>query len=157
MEVRAELIAPCPPEALFAWVDDLARYPAWMGLVHRAEPEEASGAAGPSAWSVELRGRVGPLARSKRLRMVRTHVEPPSFVRFERQEVDGRRHSSWVLDARVAPLAPDPSPDPNARHSRLEMALQYEGLWWSPLLERVLLEQIESARDRLLTLVMAEA
>ena len=24
--------APCPPEELFAWVDDLARYPDWLRL-----------------------------------------------------------------------------------------------------------------------------
>jgi hypothetical protein len=137
---------------VFAWVDDLARYPVWMELVHRVESEAASGPDGPRAWAIELRGRVGPFARSKRLRMVRTQLDPPTSVRFERQEVDGRRHSAWVLEARIAPLEPDPGP-----RSRLEMALHYEGRWWSPVLERVLLEQIESARDRLLTLVSAPA
>lgn len=156
MEVRAELIAPCAPDALFAWVEDLARYPAWMGLVHRVEADRPLGADGPPAWAVELRGRVGPFARSKRLRMARTHLDPPTSVRFERQEIDGRRHSTWVLDARVSSLRCDPAEGSPGPRSRLQMALRYEGRWWSPILERVLLDQIESARDRLLTLVTAQ-
>ena len=72
MERVEHVTAPCPPEALFALVDDLGGYPDWLEIVVAAVPvEAAAGDEGP-AWSVELRGRVGPLARSKRLRMVRT-------------------------------------------------------------------------------------
>ena len=98
--MTADLDAPCTPEELFAWVDDLGRYPDWLDIVPRAvavEPHPDD--AGP-AWSVDLRGRLGPLARSKRLRMVRTALEP-GRVRFERVEHDGRRHSPWVLEAAV--------------------------------------------------------
>ncbi len=156
MEVRADLVAACPPEEVFAWVEDLARYPAWMGLVHRVQAEPPHGEGAPAAWLIELRGRVGPFARSKRLRMVRTSLERPVSVRFERQEVDGRRHSAWVLDARVAALDPGGSAG-EAERSRLEMSLQYEGRWWSPMLERVLMDEIASARDRLLTLLAQPA
>ena len=92
--------APCPPEALFAWVDDLGRYPSWLGIVERAEPE-APAADGEVAWTVDLRGKVGPFARSKRLRMVRTARTEPTRAVFERRETDGRHHSAWLLEAEV--------------------------------------------------------
>ena len=86
MDVTADLLAPCSPERLFGWVDDLAHYPEWLDIVPRATPVEArDGDPGP-AWSVDLRGRLGPFARSKRLRMVRTVHEAPERVRFDRLE-----------------------------------------------------------------------
>lgn len=129
---------PCPPERLFAEVDDLSDYPRWMGIVHAVE------AVGDSCWMVELRARVGPFARSKRLRMRRTGLEFPSKVRFERDEDDGRRHGAWTLEAVVS------------RHdvgSRLEMTLEYSGRLWSSVVERVLHEEIELAKTRLRQLV----
>ncbi len=100
VDLTATLDAPCTPEVLFADVDDLGAYPScWLSIVPRAERAEADpGDVGP-AWAVELRGRIGPLARSKRLRMVRTALYVPHHVRFERRELDGRQHSPWVLDA----------------------------------------------------------
>ncbi len=141
MDVHASLEAPCSADDLFALVDDLAKYPAWMDLVHRAEPESDD-----LTWRVELQARVGPLARSKRLRMVRAACDPVAHtVRFERQEADGRRHSPWVLDARI---------DEVAGVSTLTMHLHYGGgLWTAGVLERVLADQITSGRERLLALV----
>ena len=137
MDLDAALVAPCPPEQLFAWVEDLRRYPEWLEIVTRAEPLDAG------AWAVDLRGRLGPLARSKRLRMVRTRHEAPSGVRFERAEVDGRDHSPWVLEADVA-AHPD--------GSELTMRLHYGGGLFGPVLERVLRDEIERSRLRLLAL-----
>lgn len=141
--MTADLEAPCPPAALFAWVEDLGRYPDWLSIVPRAEvlaPEP--GDPGP-AWSVDLRGRMGPLARSKRLRMVRT-VHGPGRVRFERVEHDGRRHSPWVLTAEV---------DEVPGGSRLRMHLHYGGTLVGPLVERLLGDEIARSRDRLRALV----
>ena len=102
MDLTAELDAPCPSDVLFAHVDDLGRYPDWLEIVERAEAAELHpDDDGDAAWMVDLRGRLGPLARSKRLRMVRTELQAPDLVRFERREHDGREHSPWVLDARV--------------------------------------------------------
>ena len=42
------------------------------------------------AWEVELRARVGPFARSKRLRMALTEMVTDRLVVFERAEIDGR-------------------------------------------------------------------
>ncbi|MCU1351604.1 MAG: hypothetical protein JWM05_813 [Acidimicrobiales bacterium] len=143
MDVSADLAAPCPPERLFGCVDDLARYPDWLEIVTRAEPVDA-GPDGRPAWQVELRARLGPLARSKRLRMVRTRSDPPSGVTFERAELDGRQHSPWVLRADVTPTAAG---------SSLAMHLHYGGSLWGPVLERLLGDEIDRSRTRLLTLV----
>lgn len=147
MDVDAELVAPCLPEELFAWVDDLARYPDWLEIVTRSEPT------GDGAWAVDLRGRLGPLARSKRLRMIRRQPDPtePSGADtrtavFERAELDGRQHSPWVLRAAV-------SPHPDG--SVLAMGLHYGGSLFGPVLERVLRDEIERSKLRLLELVSA--
>ena len=147
MDVRAELEAPCTPTELFAWVDDLGDYPAWMSLTHRVVPAEPSAEVDGDApaWNVELRGRVGPLARSKRLRMVRTRLEDGRLVVFERRETDRRRHSPWVLTVRI---------EEAGEGSRLLVDLHYGGaLWTGGLLERALSDEIERGRERLIELV----
>lgn len=144
MDVIAELDAPAPPDGLFVWVSDLERFPAWLEIVTRAEPAPAvPGDPGP-AWLVDLRGRLGPLARSKRLRMVRSEHRPPGSVRFERRELDDRHHSPWVLDARV---------EAAGAGSRLRMHLHYGGSLFGPVLEHVLGDEIERSRPRLLALL----
>ncbi len=144
MDVVATMEAPCPPEALFAWVDDLACYPDWLDIVGRSRPVEAHPDDPGPAWSVDLRARIGPFARAKRLRMTRTAHEAPGHARFERAERDGRQHSAWVLDVRV---------DPTGAGSRLRMSLHYGGRLWMPMLDRVLAEVIERSRPRLLAKV----
>jgi hypothetical protein len=139
MDVVADLTAPCTASELFEWVGDLSRYPDWLGIVERAEPLDA-GADGLAAWQVDLRGRLGPLARSKRLRMVRTALSETGVV-FERRELDGREHSAWVLRGDVAPTADG---------SVLTMRLHYGGSLWGPVLERLLGDEIEHSRTRLL-------
>lgn len=145
MDVTVRLDAACSCEVLFAWIEDLATYPHWLDIVSRAVPTDAGPAAGEvCAWHVDLRGRFGPLARSKRLRMQRTVREAPRRVRFERREIDARSHSPWVLDGSVQPA------DGGAR---LTMHLHYGGTLWGPLLERLLTDAIERARPRLAELV----
>jgi hypothetical protein len=145
VNVDIDLEAPCPPEALFAWVDDLGRYPRWLDLVPRAEAAPADdGDPGP-AWSVDLRARIGPLARSKRLRMVRTVHQRGSVARFERLEHDGRDHSAWVLQATVVGVG--------TGASRLTMHLHYGGGMFGPVLERKLHDEVLKSRPRLLALV----
>lgn len=142
MDVTATLDAPHPPEAVFPWVADLDRYQAWLDIVPRAETD------GDGAWLVWLRGRLGPLARSKRLRMRRTSLEPGRSVRFERDERDGRQHSAWVLEAEVVPADGG---------SSLTMHLHYGGGLFGPVLERLLGDEIERSKGRLLDLLEREA
>lgn len=144
MDVIADLVAPCGPEAVYAWVEDLGRYPEWLDIVPRAVPAEAHPDDGGPAWVVDLRGRLGPFARSKRLRMVRTVADHPHAVRFERREHDGRQHSPWVLSAEVSPAE---------EGSRLHMHLHYGGALMGPVIERLLADEIERSKPRLLALV----
>lgn len=147
VDMTASMDAPCSPEVLFGAVEDLGGYPTWLSIVSRAEPADPDpGDAGP-AWSVELRGRIGPLARSKRLRMVRTAHDAPSHARFERRELDGRQHSPWVLDAQVRETA---------EGSALEMALHYGGSFGGSVLERLLRDEIEASRPRLRARVLTD-
>jgi len=146
VDVTADLDAPCPPDELFAWVDDLGRYPQWLDIVPRASAADPHPDDPGPAWSVDLRGRLGPFARSKRLRMART-VHEPGRVRFERAERDGRQHSPWVLSAEVTGVAGG---------SRLRMHLHYGGSLFGPLVERLLADEITRSRPRLLAL-LAEA
>jgi len=138
MELTTGLVAPCPPEAMFAWVEDLERYPQWLEIVTRVESEDDGG------WAVDLRGRLGPLARSKRLRMVRSRHDPPTGVTFERAERDGRDHSPWILRADVAA---------HDEGAELEMRLHYGGGLFGPVIERVLRDEVERSRQRLLRLL----
>ncbi len=141
MDVVASLDAPCRPAVLFPWVDDLGRYPDWLDIVPRAQPVDPNGGDVGPAWSVDLRGRLGPFARAKRLRMVRTEHDADRHARFERVEHDGRDHSSWVLDAEIAPTG---------EGSTLTMRLHYGGRLWMPALDRLLADEIERSRPRLL-------
>lgn len=143
MDVVADLDAPYPAGLVWAVVSDLGSYPAWLDIVGRAVP------AGDGAWTVDLRGRVGPFTRSKRLHMVRTTAEAPARVVFERQELDGREHSPWVLRAHVEERGP--------AHSLLRMELHYGGSLFGPVLERVLGDTIERSRPRLVDVLAAHA
>ena len=71
MDVTASVRTEAAPEVLFAVVDDLRRYPEWLSIVPRAVAVEAADDDPGPAWSVDLRASIGPLRRSKRLRMVR--------------------------------------------------------------------------------------
>jgi ribosome-associated toxin RatA of RatAB toxin-antitoxin module len=141
VDVVASLEAPHPAATLFSWVEDLERYPSWLEIVPRAVAVEAHVDDVGPAWSVDLRGRVGPFARAKRLRMVRTVHDAPVHARFERVEHDGRQHAAWVLDASI---------DDTADHSTLTMRLHYGGRLWVPALDRLLADEIERSRPRLL-------
>ncbi|HVN52134.1 MAG TPA: SRPBCC family protein [Acidimicrobiales bacterium] len=142
MDLTADLEAPCPPEMLFGRVDDLVDYPRWLEIVERAQVVEIHpDDDGDAAWLVDLRGRIGPLARSKRLRMVRTELRPPHLVRFERREHDGRDHSAWILEGIV---------DATEDGSRLVMRLHYGGSFGGSVLERLLADAIERSRPVLL-------
>ena len=139
MDVIASLEAPCAAEVLFELVDDLSTYPQWNGLVHSRRARRRSGVAGRAA------RRLGPLARSKRLRMVRTRARRRGVrVTFERDQATAaimrrgcsrnRRRTRW------------------AQHA--DMHLHYGGaLWTGGVLERVLADQITKGRERLLQLV----
>ena len=136
MDVTAHVDAPHPAEAVWAVVSDLGTYPRWLDIVPRADARP------DGSWTVDLRGRLGPFARSKRLRMVRTTADAPTTAVFEREELDGREHSPWVLRAEVEATGDGAS--------RLTMRLHYGGSLFGPVLERLLGDTIERSRPKLL-------
>jgi hypothetical protein len=149
MEIRRTSVLRAPPSMVFPLIDDLGRYPEWMDLVHMVSVSEPTTGGAP-AWDVELRAKVGPLARSKRLRMVRTVHEPLQRVVFERAEVDGRQHSPWVLQSELESI------DDGA--VELAMTLWYGGsLWSGVVLERVLDDHVERGAAALAVLVSSNA
>ena len=147
MDVHASVDAKVGAEKLFPKVADLSTYSQWLDIVHSVEvlPEEV----GSPAWQVELRARVGPFARSKRLRMVRTKYESPQVVVFERLENDGKQHSEWVLRATI---------NPSTTGSTLNMDLHYGGLLFTGgVMERLLADQIRQGSGRLLAMFAGES
>jgi hypothetical protein len=141
MDVTSGLEAPCSAEALFDHLDDLATYPSWLGIVARAESTEPAGD-DDATWIIDLKGRLGPLSRSKRLRMVRSIHDRPWHCRFERRELDGRNHSPWVLDVEIEEVDDD--------RATLAMHLHYGGGFGGALLERMLRDEIDRSRPQLL-------
>lgn len=142
VETVAQLDTPGPADELFAALQSLEGYDEWLEIVDRVVPAEpAAGDPGP-AWLVDLRAQIGPLRRSKRLRMTRDMHVPPNCVRYVRRETDGRSHSPWRLTAEVSPT--------EHGGSHLEMSLYYGGSLWVPMIERLLRDEIERSRSRLL-------
>lgn len=138
-----------PPAAVFPLVADLSAYPAWMPLVHAATPLDTD-ADEPPAWEVEIRARIGPFARSKRLRMQRTELVPDRLAVFERAEVDGRDHASWILRVELD----DRRHDSDATTTVVTMHLAYDGsLWTGGPLARVFDDQVRRGRDGLVAAV----
>jgi hypothetical protein len=149
VDLRASLETDGTPDALFAWVGGLDTYDRWLEIVPRTRPASPAGGDPGPAWDVTLRGRIGPLARSKRLRMVRTEHRPPipgtaGVAVFERRETDGREHAPWRLTATVKSAGAG---------SCLLMDLHYGGSLWVPMLDRLLTGEIEASRQRLRDLV----
>lgn len=132
-------------EQLFGVLSDLSLYPQWLDLVDEAHySDDVEGSERP-AWNVTLRAKLGPFARSKKLRMERTITEPTSHVRFERSEVDDREHSAWTMDALITENA-------NAGAS-VEIQLTYGGELWSKALEAVLMAHVNDAGPKLRAMV----
>ena len=138
-----------PPRKVFAAVADLDTYPGWFAIVDRVVGVPAD----EPTWDVDLVARIGPLKRTKRVRMVRVHADDgdgdaddgdgdgAGRVRYERQEADGRDHSEWVLEAGVAPAA--------GGATELRIHLHYGGRGWVPGLDLFLGQEARRAGSRL--------
>ncbi len=125
---------PAPSGRVRPHVEDLSLYNAWMPLVHAVDRVDAT------TWNVELRAKVGPFARSKRLRMIRT-VDEPLHIVFERHEVDGKSHAPWLLSVML---------QPRESETVVSVQLDYQGaLWTGGLLDKVLRDHIAVAKERL--------
>lgn len=129
------------PSRVLPFIADLSHYPQWMPLVHAVND------LGDDSWSVELRAKLGVLARSKKLRMMRTQCSDSSVV-FERVESDGKAHAPWVLRVSLTPVADG---------SEVEMDLSYGGALWSAgILDKVLAHAVEQGKLGLVRITQAE-
>ena len=138
MQYSSDVIVAVEPVLVHPFVADLARYVEWMPMVHGAE------LTGDGVWNVELRAKVGVFARSKRLRMKRT-VNTPQQIVFERDEIDGRRHSPWKMS--VALQAAEAG-------CVVTVDLSYGGnLWTAGILDRVLAAQVDAGKSGLVRVV----
>ena len=147
MDLVASVEVPVSVEKLFDYVADLANYSSWLEFVHKVELVGESTET-DTTWLVELRAKLGVLARSKRLRMTRTLCEHPKVVVFERREQDSRRHSEWILRATVCQTATG---------AKLETNLHYSGnLFTGGMLERALSDQIATGREKLIQQLSAK-
>jgi hypothetical protein len=148
VQVVANLVTSATAGSVYEVVSDLGTYPRWLEIVSAARPVPGRDA----TWDVDLRAQLGPFRRLKRLRMRRTVADVPGHVRFERHEEDGRSHSAWTMDARIAPAATG-----SGDEVELEVTLNYSGTLWVPMLDRVLSEEIRRSRGRLAALVAGQA
>lgn len=147
MDLVASVEVPVSVEKLFDYVADLANYSSWLEFVHKVELVGESTET-DTTWLVELRAKLGVLARSKRLRMTRTLCEHPKVVVFERREQDSRRHSEWILRGTVSQTATG---------AKLETNLHYSGnLFTGGMLERALSDQIANGREKLIQQLSAK-
>lgn len=109
-----------------------------MPLIHSVVPT------GENLWDVELRAKVGLLARSKRLSMRRVN-DSAELIVFERDESDGRTHSPWTLTVRTIP---------SGDGCTVNMEMAYGGtLWTAGILDRVLASQVEAGKAGLARVV----
>jgi carbon monoxide dehydrogenase subunit G len=138
MQYSSDVVVTVEPSQVHPYVADLARYVEWMPMVHHAEP------AGDGVWNVELRAKLGVFARSKRLRMKRT-VNTSQHIVFERDEIDGRRHSPWTLAIAL---------QTTNSGCVVTVDLSYGGsLWTAGILDRVLAAQVEAGKSGLVRVV----
>lgn len=149
MDVDAAADLPVTVARAYASLADLGTYPAWLSIVQAAVPAAPmEGDAGP-AWWVDLGARLGPIRRTKRVRMVRTDAAEPVRVRFERVEHDGRTHADWILTGSLAPRG--------EAACHLAMHLHYGGSRSLPIADLVLAGEIRRAGARLAAVLAAES
>jgi carbon monoxide dehydrogenase subunit G len=141
MEFTAETAVAAGPAHVWTAVRDLSTYPRWFSIVDHAERVDGAEA----AWVVDLAGRLGPLKRTKRLRMTRVVDDAGSgHVRFERD--DGPGHSPWVLDGTVID-------DGDEVRCRVRMELFYGGAFFVPGGDLLLRYEARNAGRRLESLL----
>ena len=75
-------------------------------------------------------------------------IDEADHLRFERDEIDGRRHSEWTLDVRL---------EPEGDSTRLVMSLHYGGGFGGGVVERLLADEIDTSKARLRSLLEVDA
>ena len=148
MRASSSVTVPVAIEQVVPHLADLSGYPQWMPMIHSIERDDDGAEVG---WSVELRAKVGPFTRSKRLRMVRTQNNQShdgASIVFERKERGGTSHSVWCMSVNVTSRGPS---------TDVSIDLEYGGtLWTAGVLDRVLAGNIDAGKDGFVRLVTSQ-
>ncbi len=143
MDLEAAATVSAPVSTVVDVLADLATYPHWLTIVGQATPAPTDDADPGPAWAVDLIGRVGPLVKRKRVRMVRMAFEvDDGSVRFERCELDGRSHNAWILTG---------SATASDRGTDVRVGIHYGGGRSLPGADLLLRQEVRRAGDRLET------
>ncbi len=143
VDLEASARVRAPLEDVFGVLEDLGTYPSWLTIVGSAAPAPAHADDAGPAWQVDIVGRIGPLAKRKRVRMVRVaHDRATGLVRFERRELDGRTHSDWLLTGHALADGGDIS-------TAVSVRIHYGGAGRIPGVELLLRQEVRGAGDRL--------
>lgn len=141
MDLEAAATVTAPLSTVVDVLADLATYPRWLTIVGQATPAPPDDADGGPAWAVDLVGRVGPLVKRKRVRMVRVALDDQrGTVRFERRELDGRSHNAWILTG---------SASASDRGTAVHVGIHYGGSRGLPGADLLLRQEVRRAGDRL--------
>ena len=148
MRASSSVTVPVTIDRVVPHLVDLSAYPQWMPMIHSIARDDEGDEV---AWSVELRAKVGPFARSKRLRMVRMvdeqSADAASFV-FERKERGDAPHSVWRMTVDVTSAG---------ESTAVTIDLEYGGsLWTAGVLDRVLAGNIDAGKDAFARLVTSQ-
>lgn len=136
------------PSEVMDVLEDLATYPSWLTIVGSASPAPAHPDDPGPAWAVEIVGRIGPLVRRKRVRMVRVdHDRAAGVVSFERHEHDGRSHNRWILTGGATSTTP--TADGASVTTDVTVDLHYSGTAWIPGADLLLGQEVRRAGRRL--------
>lgn len=146
MNVEASFEAPCTPELLFSIVEDLGNITPWLDLLGGAEPSPADPADTGPAWGATFAIKLGPLTKTKDVRLVRIVHSPQADVVYERHEVpvEGRdvaQIAMWRLTMTVSPTDAG---------SALHVHVFYGGDALGDMAEGILTKELNKSRPALL-------
>lgn len=108
MNVEESFDVPCAPEVLFAITEDLANISPWLDLLGAAVPASPDPSDVGPAWDATFVVKLGPLTKTKDVRLVRIEHEPYKSVVYERHEIptegkDPSKIAMWRLTLKVSP------------------------------------------------------
>lgn len=108
MNVEESFEAPCSPEVLFAITEDLANISPWLDLLGDAKPASPDPSDVGPAWDATFVVKLGPLTKTKDVRLVQIEHEPYKSVVYERHEIptegkDPSKIAMWRLTLKVSP------------------------------------------------------
>ncbi len=108
MNVEATFEAPCEPELMFSLMEDLENITPWLDLLGGAERTTADPSDVGPAWDATFAIKLGPLTKTKDVRLVQIVHEPYEKVVYERHELpiegkDASQIAMWRLTMKVSP------------------------------------------------------